>query len=153
MQGRSQLDERYRNIRFVYTIHNLAYQGNFGVEMLDSCLGLDYRIYDNGNVRYDGGISFMKSGICMRTSDNSFPYIFSGNSDATVRRAPEMVLNIHKYDSVGITNGIDIEYWDPKKDPEIPYHYNKVNVKKAKGLNKEALAEGAWSGMWIRMYF
>ena len=24
-------------------------------------------------------------------------------------------------------------------DPEIPYHYNKVNVKKAKGLNKEAL--------------
>ena len=31
-------DERYRNIRHVYTIHNLAYQGNFGVEMLDSCL-------------------------------------------------------------------------------------------------------------------
>ena len=33
-------DERYRNIRHVYTIHNMAYQGNFGVEMLDSCLGL-----------------------------------------------------------------------------------------------------------------
>lgn len=56
-------DERYRNIRHVYTIHNLAYQGNFGVEMLESCLGLDYRLFDNGNVRYDGGISFMKSGI------------------------------------------------------------------------------------------
>ena len=56
-------DERYRNIKHVYTIHNLAYQGNFGAEMLDSCLGLDYRIFDNGNVRYDGGISFMKSGI------------------------------------------------------------------------------------------
>ena len=25
-------DERYRNIRHVYTIHNMAYQGNFGVE-------------------------------------------------------------------------------------------------------------------------
>lgn len=50
-----------------------------------------------------------------------------------------MVLNIRKYDLWGITNGIDIEYWDPKNDPEIPYHYNKVNVKKAKGLNKEAL--------------
>ena len=31
-------DERYRCIRHVYSIHNLAYQGNFGVEMLDSCL-------------------------------------------------------------------------------------------------------------------
>ena len=51
----------------------------------------------------------------------------------------EMVLNIRKYDLWGITNGIDIEYWDPKTDPEIPYHYNKVNVKKAKALNKEAL--------------
>ena len=50
-----------------------------------------------------------------------------------------MVLNIRKYDLWGITNGIDIEYWDPKTDPEIPYHYNKVNVKKAKALNKEAL--------------
>ena len=56
-------DERYRNIRHVYTIHNMAYQGNFGVEMLDSCLGLGYYLFDNGNVRYDGGISFMKSGI------------------------------------------------------------------------------------------
>ncbi|MEG2245207.1 MAG: glycogen/starch synthase, partial [Erysipelotrichaceae bacterium] len=33
-------DERYRRISHVYTIHNLAYQGNFGPEMLDSCLGL-----------------------------------------------------------------------------------------------------------------
>ena len=56
-------DPRYRAIRFVYTIHNMAYQGNFGPEMLDSCLGLPYYLLDNGNVRFDGGISFMKSGI------------------------------------------------------------------------------------------
>ena len=56
-------DPRYRAIRFVYTIHNMAYQGNFGPEMLDSCLGLPYSLFDNGNVRFDGGISFMKFGI------------------------------------------------------------------------------------------
>ena len=50
-------DPRYRAIRFVYTIHNMAYQGNFGPEMLDSCLGLPYYLLDNGNVRFDGGIS------------------------------------------------------------------------------------------------
>ena len=133
-------DERYRNIRFVYTIHNLAYQGNFGVEMLDSCLGLDYRIYDNGNVRYDGGISFMKSGILYADKVTTVSPTYSQEIlTPQYGEHLEMVLNIRKYDLWGITNGIDIEYWDPKNDPEIPYHYNKVNVKKAKGLNKEAL--------------
>ena len=133
-------DERYRNIRFVYTIHNLAYQGNFGVEMLDSCLGLDYRIYDNGNVRYDGGISFMKSGILYADKVTTVSPTYSQEIlTPQYGEHMEMVLNIRKYDLWGITNGIDIEYWDPKNDPEIPYHYNKVNVKKAKGLNKEAL--------------
>ena len=133
-------DERYRNIRFVYTIHNLAYQGNFGVEMLDSCLGLDYRIYDNGNVRYDGGISFMKSGILYADKVTTVSPTYSQEIlTPQYGEHLEMVLNIRKYDLRGITNGIDIEYWDPKNDPEIPYHYNKVNVKKAKGLNKEAL--------------
>ena len=133
-------DERYRNIRFVYTIHNLAYQGNFGVEMLDSCLGLDYRIYDNGNVRYDGGISFMKSGILYADKVTTYSPTYSQEIlMPQYGEHLEMVLNIRIYYLWGITNGIDIEYWDPKNDPEIPYHYNKVNVKKAKGLNKEAL--------------
>lgn len=133
-------DERYRNIRFVYTIHNLAYQGNFGVEMLDSCLGLDYRIYDNGNVRYDGGISFMKSGILYADKVTTVSPTYSQEIlTPQYGEHLEMVLNIRKYDLWGITNGIDIEYWDPKTDPEIPYHFNKVNVKKAKALNKEAL--------------
>lgn len=133
-------DERYRNIRHVYTIHNLAYQGNFGVEMLDSCLGLDYRIYDNGNVRYDGGISFMKSGILYADKVTTVSPSYSQEIlTPQYGEHLEMVLNIRKYDLWGITNGIDIEYWDSKTDPEIPFHFNKVNVKKAKQLNKESL--------------
>ena len=102
-------DERYRNIRFVYTIHNLAYQGNFGVEMLDSCLGLDYRIYDNGNVRYDGGISFMKSGILYADKVTTVSPTYSQEIlTPQYGEHLEMVLNIRKYDLWGITNGIDI---------------------------------------------
>ncbi|MEG0708832.1 MAG: glycogen synthase GlgA [Longicatena sp.] len=133
-------DERYRNIRHVYTIHNLAYQGNFGVEMLDSCLGLDYRIYDNGNVRYDGGISFMKSGILYADKVTTVSPSYSQEIlTPQYGEHLEMVLNIRRYDLWGITNGIDIEYWDPKSDPEVPYHFNKVNVKKEKAENKMAL--------------
>lgn len=133
-------DERYRNIRHVYTIHNLAYQGNFGVEMLDSCLGLDYRIFDNGNVRYDGGISFMKSGILYADKVTTVSPTYSQEIlTPQFGEHMEMVLNIRRYDLWGITNGIDTNYWNPKTDENIPFHFNKVNVKKAKALNKIAL--------------
>lgn len=133
-------DERYRNIRFVYAIHNLAFQGNFGPEMLDSCLGLDYRIFDNGNVRYDGGISFMKSGILYADKVTTVSPTYSQEIlTPQYGEHMEMVLNIRKYDLWGITNGIDIEMWNPMSDPDVPYHYNKVNVAKEKKENKMAL--------------
>lgn len=135
-------DERYRNIKHVYTIHNLAYQGNFGVDMLDSCLGLDYRIFDNGNVRYDGGISFMKSGILYADKVTTVSPSYSQEIlTPQYGEHMEMVLEMRRYDLWGITNGIDIESWNPKTDPEIPYHFNKVNVKKQKTANKMALQQ------------
>ena len=133
-------DERYRKIKHVYTIHNLAYQGNFGVEMLDSCLGLDYRLFDNGNVRYDGGISFMKSGILYADKVTTVSPTYSQEIlTPQFGEHLEMVLQMRKHDLWGITNGIDIEYWNPKTDPEIPYKFNRVNVEKAKKLDKISL--------------
>ena len=38
-----------------------------------------------------------------------------------------MVLNIRKYDLWGITNGIDIESWNPMSDPQVPYSFNTVS--------------------------
>lgn len=135
-------DERYRNIKHVYTIHNLAFQGNFGVEMLDSCLGLDYRLFDNGNVRYDGGISFMKSGILYADKVTTVSPTYSQEIlTPQFGEHLEMVLNMRRADLWGIVNGIDVEDWNPKSDPEIPYHYNRVNVEKAKKQNKTALQE------------
>ena len=138
-------DERYRNIRHVYTIHNMAYQGNFGVEMLDSCLGLGYYLFDNGNVRYDGGISFMKSGILYADKVTTVSPSYSQEIlTPQYGEHLEMVLNMRKYDLWGIVNGIDIEMWNPMDDPEIPYHYNKVNVEKQK-KETDGAAEGAWT--------
>mgnify|MGYP000692033340 CR=1 FL=1 len=64
----------------------------------------------------------------------------------------EMVLEMRRYDLWGITNGIDIESWNPKTDPEIPYHFNKVNVKKQKAANKMALQQECYA-CWCRIAF
>ncbi len=108
--------------------------------MLDSCLGLGYYLFDNGNVRYDGGISFMKSGILYADKVTTVSPSYSQEIlTPQYGEHLEMVLNMRKYDLWGIVNGIDIEMWDPMDDPEIPYHYNKVNVEKQKKENKMAL--------------
>ena len=107
-----------------------------------SCLGLDYRIFDNGNVRYDGGISFMKSGILYADKVTTVSPSYSQEIlTPQYGEHMEMVLEMRRYDLWGITNGIDIESWNPKTDPEIPYHFNKVNVKKQKAANKMALQQ------------
>ena len=55
--------DKYKNIKTLYTIHNLQYQGIFGKEVLGDLLNLSDEYYNNGDVEYYGGVSFMKSGI------------------------------------------------------------------------------------------
>lgn len=134
------MDDRYRNIKHVYTIHNLAYQGNFEVDMLDSCLGLGYHIYENGNVRFDTGISFMKAGIVYadKVSTVSPTYAQEILTSQYGERL-ESVLRLRQEDLVGIINGIDIEEWNPMHDSNLSYHYHKENVTCMKRKNKVML--------------
>ncbi|WP_297565292.1 glycogen synthase GlgA [uncultured Faecalibaculum sp.] len=133
-------DDRYRRIKFVLTLHNMAYQGNFGPEMLDSCLGLPWYLLDNGNVRYDGGISFLKSGILYSDKVTTVSPTYAQEIlTPQYGEHLEMVLNMRKYDLWGIVNGIDLNVWNPATDPAIPHHYNKVSLKANKAKDKAAL--------------
>lgn len=133
-------DWRYRNIKHVYTIHNLAYQGNFGPEMLDSCLGLGSYVYDNGNVRFDGGISFMKAGIVYADKVTTVSPSYANEiKTPQFGERLESVLRFREADLCGIVNGIDIDLWNPKTDKHIAKNYSLQTVKKGKAENKRAL--------------
>ncbi len=134
------MDERYRNIKHLYTIHNLAYQGNFGADMLDSCLGLSNHVYENGKVRFDTGISFLKAGIVYadKVSTVSPSYAQEILTPQYGERL-DAVLRLRQEDLVGITNGIDIEEWNPMCDSYLLHNYHKENVKYMKRKNKVAL--------------
>jgi starch synthase len=133
-------DARYVRIKFVFTIHNMAYQGNFGPDMLDSCLGLPSYLMDNGNVKFDGGISFMKSALLYSDKVTTVSPTYSQEIlTPQYGERLEAMLNMRKYDLWGIVNGIDINSWNPATDPDIPYHFNKVNIKSQKAKDKAAL--------------
>ena len=133
-------DARYRHIKHVYTIHNLAYQGNFSQDMLTPCLGLGQYVFDNGNVRYDGGISFMKSGIVYADKVTTVsPSYAQEIKTPQYGEHLESVLRFREPDLCGIVNGIDIDSWNPKTDPELDKNYSITTYKKGKAENKKAL--------------
>lgn len=135
-------DERYRRIQHVYTIHNLAYQGNFGQGMLDSCLGLDNYLYECGAVRYDTGISFMKSAIVYSDRVSTVSPTYSQEIlTSEYGEHLEHVLQMRYADLGGILNGIDVDEWNPAKDSELVKNFNKVSVFKGKAENKLALQQ------------
>ncbi len=133
-------DYRYQNIKHVFTIHNLAFQGNFGVDMLPSCLGLDYYYYDNGSIKFDAGISFMKAGIVYADKVTTVSPSYSNEilTEAYGERM-DSVLRYRREDLWGIVNGIDTETWNPKTDKLLAKNYDVKSYVSGKKANKLAL--------------
>lgn len=115
-------DERYANIRHVFTIHNLAYQGIYPKEMLDSCLGLPYHLYESGAVRFRDCISFLKSAVMYADKITTVSRTYAQEIlTPYFGEHMEGVLELRKGDLWGIVNGIDTKVWNPKEDPYLPY--------------------------------
>jgi starch synthase len=112
----------------LFTIHNLAYQGNFGADTLD-VLGLPWHLGSGDALGHHAGISYMKGGI-------QFAEMLNTVSPRYAReiQGPEMgygldgVLRARGSDLVGILNGVDYDEWDPRRDRYIVAGYSPENL-------------------------
>ena len=57
------LDPFYSNIKTIFSIHNLLFQGTYSPEILPELFGYDLEPYYNGSLKIDRGVSFIKGGI------------------------------------------------------------------------------------------
>ena len=53
--------DKFNHIKTVFTIHNIAYQGKYGMDILEDTCGIGAR--DAHIVEYDGCANFMKGGL------------------------------------------------------------------------------------------
>ncbi|MDY0255916.1 glycogen synthase GlgA [Gudongella oleilytica] len=131
-------DEAYSRIKTVFTIHNLKYQGVFPPSILQLA-GLSNEYFHEDGLKFYDAANFMKAGIVycdsLTTVSESYAeeirYEFYGENLQGVIRKNDWKLK-------GIVNGIDYDVYDPEKDPKLPYHYSKDDLR-GKALNKEAL--------------
>ncbi|HUG52479.1 MAG TPA: glycogen synthase GlgA [Vicinamibacteria bacterium] len=117
-------DPALRRSPAVFTIHNLAYQGNFGTDSLD-VLGLPWHLGALEAMGHRGGISYMKAGIQFAEMVNTVSPQY-----AREIQGPEMgyglddVLRARGGDLVGILNGVDYGEWDPRHDRHLAARYS-----------------------------
>ena len=130
---------KYKNIKTMYTIHNLQYQGIFGKEILGDVLDIDHKYFNNGDIEYYGQINFMKAGINFadKVSTVSPTYAeeikteFYGNT-------LEGLINANSHKLIGILNGLDYDINNPETDQNIFENYTVDSIDK-KVENKLAL--------------
>ena len=125
----------YQNIKTVFTIHNIEYQGQFPESVLGYVFGLDYSDY----LEYGGCVNLMKCAIeqANMVTTVSPRYSEEIRSDEYAHGlAPILNKNAHKL--TGILNGIDYSYYNPSTDKEIYMNFGSGELDK-KVKNKTEL--------------
>jgi len=122
-------NSKYARIKSIYTIHNIDYQGIYGMDILDDVFGLD-TWGDRGIMEYNGCINLTKGAIVCadRVSTVSQRY---ANEIQTEFYSSGLHHVLHMYSSKisGIVNGIDINYYNPATDDVIASKYKPSDIK------------------------
>ncbi|MBP1743598.1 MAG: glycogen/starch synthase, ADP-glucose type [Firmicutes bacterium] len=132
-------DKYFNKIKFVYTIHNLQYQGIFPSGVLGEILDIGYENFTADKLEFKGNVNFMKAGIVY--SDLITTVSPSYAEEVKMHHygeGLEGLLNARKDDLHGILNGLDYDEYNPETDRYIYKNYNIDNFKN-KAFNKRSL--------------
>lgn len=131
-------DPFYKGIATVFTIHNLAYQGNFPREIIYKA-GLGEELFSFDKLEFWGQFSFMKGGIVFSDLITTVSPRYAKEIQAAEFGAGMEGALAYRKDRIrGILNGIDYRVWDPSKDEFLPAPYD-VSSLENKKENKRSL--------------
>lgn len=127
----------FENIKTVFTIHNIQYQGRYGKELISDVLGIPQ--WASSLVEYDKDVNMLKGAI------------ESADAVTTVSRTyAQEILNpwfAYTLDRIlvarqgklrGIVNGIDTDTFNAETDPHIAANFSATNIR-GKARNKTEL--------------
>ena len=121
-------DPTLGGIPSVFTIHNLAYQGNFSADWLPR-LDLSWDLLGVEQLEFWGQISFLKGGINFARAITTVSPRYAEEIQTPAHGFGfDGILRRRSADLVGILNGIDTTQWDPEHDPALPAPFSAADL-------------------------
>ena len=141
--------ELFANMRTVYTIHNLQYQGLFPIDTIEDLLYLGNLAYTSDALEFYGMCSCMKGGIVFSDEITTVSPTYSQEiQTAYYGERLDGLLRSRVDHLTGILNGIDTVEFDPEKDNLLAKNYtaktfgdkveNKLALQRELGLSVDA---------------
>lgn len=112
--------------RFVFTVHNLAYQGLFSASHIDE-LQLPRHFMQPEGLEFYGQISYLKAGLYYADKITAVSPTYAQEiTQAEFGFGMENLLRQRREQGklAGILNGVDYNIWSPQKDTLLPQNYN-----------------------------
>jgi len=127
----------YGDIRTLFTIHNIEYQGKYDFSILGDVFALGEN--EHALMEYGSCINLMKAAIeCADRVSTVSPRYAEEILSPEYAHGLHHCLQNHTGKLCGILNGIDYDYYNPKTDPVITQHFSAASIHR-KYANKIAL--------------
>ena len=135
------------DIKLVFTIHNIEYQGQYDLKILPTVFDLPPEA--GAYVEYEGCINLVKGAIetsdCVTTVSESYAKELE---DAAFAHGLQDMIRKNNWKTRGILNGIDAEGYDPATDTAIAHNFtstdfsgkvqDKLELQRLAGLREDA---------------
>ena len=129
----------FKNIKTLFTIHNINYQGKSEVEILSTGNLTKNSLQSLSKDAQDGDINFMVQGVLNAGLINTVSPTYAKEITTSIYGASlDNIIKKRKNDLYGILNGIDTKFFNPSKDKFIKQKYSIKTLNK-KTANKLAL--------------
>ena len=132
--------KKFAKTKYVFTIHNPAFQGLLPKFTLGDFYNLTDELFDNGAVRFKDQVSTLKAGIVF--SDKITTVSPTHHLELLTPEGGmglDGVLRLREWDFSGILNGIDYLEFNPSNDRFIAKQYDASTLVSAKKANRNAL--------------
>jgi starch synthase len=129
----------YTDVKSVFTIHNLQYQGIFGIKEVQDVLGLGDGLWMSDKLECFGCANFMKAGLVYSDAISTVsPSYAEEITTAYYGERLDGLIRTRKDALFGVLNGIDTEEYDPEHDQQIFAPYS-LKAMEGKAENKRRL--------------
>ena len=126
--------EQYKDVKTVFTIHNLKYQGLFQIDDIEEMVSLGELAYTADSLEFYGMCSFIKGGIVFADHITTVSPTYAQEiQTAYYGERLDGLLRARADSLTGILNGIDTVEYDPETDKAIAVNYTADTFEKKAG--------------------